>query len=110
MKIRTTLLAAVSVFILASICVSASQRPRAEMEPFPAHPAGAAVAPEPAPVFRILQAAGSDEERGCCILPASPGEKCVSASRGFCRQKAAQAKIAFEFRANTACSSIPQCK
>jgi|SRR5688572_17885310 hypothetical protein len=61
------------------------------------------------PPARVLQA-GGDEERGCCIIEAADGRKCVYASRGFCRMKADEAGVAHRFHANTSCSSVPQCQ
>jgi len=55
----------------------------------------------------ILVAATAD--RGCCVIKTSP-PRCSFTNRGYCEQKAAQAKVGFAFHMDKSCRDIPACR
>jgi hypothetical protein len=59
-----------------------------------------------APTGILLSA---DSDRGCCVLKTSKA-KCVYTNRAYCKRKAKQANIPFEFNMGTDCQSIPACR
>lgn len=50
----------------------------------------------------------SDADRGCCVWKSSP-TKCAFTNRGYCKTKAGQSGIAFEFYEDTNCSAVSAC-
>jgi hypothetical protein len=108
MTIRTAFQTMICLSILASVCASASLREPVDLGTASASApqGGSAIAPEPAMSFRTLQ----DQDIGCCVIPGSPGNKCGTSNRAFCRSRAEQAHLSFEFHANTACSAVAACR
>lgn len=105
MKTRTALLTAFSLSVLASVCASASLR-QSPNDSAVAEQSGSAAAPDPRTSFRTLQ----DQDIGCCVISGSPGNKCTTSNRAFCKTRADQAHSSFEFYSNTACSAVPACR
>lgn len=52
--------------------------------------------------------ATSDADRGCCVWKGSP-VKCTFTNRGYCKTKAGEAGLPFEFYEGTKCSAVSVC-
>lgn len=50
----------------------------------------------------------SDADRGCCVWKSSPA-KCTFTNRGYCKTKADQANVPFDFYVGTKCSAVSAC-
>ena len=50
-----------------------------------------------------------DSDRGCCILK-TPRAKCVYTNQAFCKRKAKQANVKFEFQKGVECKTISACR
>lgn len=61
-----------------------------------------------APPDAGLSPSTSDADRGCCVWKSSP-VRCTFTNRGYCRTKAEQAGIAFDFHEGTNCAAVSAC-
>lgn len=61
----------------------------------------------PAPDNRLAPAT-SEADRGCCVWKSTP-VKCAFTNRGYCRTKAGQSGIEFDFYEGTNCSAVSAC-
>ena len=50
----------------------------------------------------------SDSDRGCCLLR-TKDTSCAYANRKYCRTKAEEAGVRFEFYKDTACKNVSEC-
>jgi len=109
MKIHNLFLIAFTTASMALISASSAEPLRTALpSDVSSNSSGAAAREEPVWLARTMQA-DADAERGCCVIPSS-GVKCAAANRGYCRTKAEQAHLAYEFHPNVACSSLAQCR
>ncbi len=52
---------------------------------------------------------GADADRGCCLWKISGGNKCSYTNRGYCRRKAEELKVEFEFHKDKRCETVGGC-
>jgi hypothetical protein len=64
-------------------------------------------APRNAPAPEGL--AQSDHDRGCCVYR-TPATMCIYTNRGYCRTKAEQMSIRYDFHVNINCRDISDCR
>ena len=50
----------------------------------------------------------SDSDRGCCVLHTEK-IKCAYANRKYCRTKAEEAEVTFDFHKDKVCKNVPEC-
>jgi hypothetical protein len=53
--------------------------------------------------------AQTDYDRGCCVYR-TPATMCIYTNRGYCRTKAEQMSIRYDFHVNINCRDIPDCR
>ncbi len=68
----------------------------------------ATVCPGPAEGFELL-VQDADADRGCCQWKDSKGNKCSYTNRGYCRKKAEELQVQFEFHKDKTCQTVGGC-
>ena len=108
MRTRNVLFIALPVVLFSSGAVTSSHFPGSTVMSSAPLEAGQAQTERPV-VARVLQT-GTDRDLGCCVLQTPGKPTCMSANRGFCRVKATEAHLGYDFHVQTACNALPQCR